>query len=137
MHQQSSAVASRLLDSARAEMNRLENPALFQPNRCQVAIAMMYIDPVKNQGDAYHTIKNSTDKFQAIPFFSKAFAFRGNLYGAEQQVPSLVSMGDKGLFLYQITKGFNLAKPQTDGWKKFNDNEFLFSRQYLPYINEN
>jgi hypothetical protein len=137
IHQQSPAAANRLLDSARVEMNRLENPALFQPNRCQVAIAMMYIDPVKNQADAYHTIKNSTDKYQAIPFFSKAFALKGNLYGAEQQVPSLVSMGDKGLFLYQITNGFNLAQPQTDRWRKFNKDEFLFTRLYLPYINEN
>ena len=137
IHQQSPAVAARLLDSSRAEMNRLENPALFQPNRCQVAMAMMYVDPVRNRTDAYRTIKNSTDKDQAIQFFSQAFAFKGNLYGAEQQVPSLASIADKALFLYQIAKGYNLAKPQTDKWRKFNDDEFLFSRRYLPYINEN
>lgn len=137
MHQQSPAIAIQLLDSAWAEMNRLENPALFQPNRCQVAMAMMYINPEKNKDDAYRVIKNSTDKYQAIHFFSKAYAFKGDLYEAEQQMPVLVSSGDKALFLYQIIAGFNLTKPQMDNWKKFNADEFLFSRRYLPYTNEN
>jgi energy-coupling factor transporter ATP-binding protein EcfA2 len=137
LHQQSQAIAIQLLDSGRCEMNRLENPALFQPNRCQVAMAMMYIDPAKNKNDAYHTIKNSIDKYEAILFFSKAYAFKGNLYEAEQQMPVLISSGDRALFLYQIIKGFNLTKPEMDKWKKFNANEFLLTRRYLPYINEN
>ncbi len=137
LHQQSPSVAVELLDSARSEMNRLENPALFQPNRCEVAMAMMNINPDKNKEDAYRTIKNSTDKYQAIQFFSKAYAFRQNLYGAVQQMPVLVSSGDRALFLYQILAGFSLTKPPTDKWKKFNANQFFFTRKYLYYINEN
>ena len=53
--------ARRLLDSARKEMNRLDNPAVFQPNRHQVAMALMYLDPEKNSDEAYRTIKNSAD----------------------------------------------------------------------------
>src|SRR4030095_12723879 len=37
--------ALRMLDSARIEMNRMDNPAVFQPNRHQVAMALMYLDP--------------------------------------------------------------------------------------------
>ena len=137
LHRQSPAIARRLLDSASSEMNRLENPALFQPNRCQVAMAMMYIDPEKNEDDAYRTIKNSTDKYQAIQFFSKACAFKENLYEAEKQLPLLVSTGDKAIFLFEIIKGFNLTRPQANQWKKFNTNEFLFTKRYLPYTSEN
>lgn len=137
LHKQSPEIALRLLDSSKAEMNRLENPALFQPNRCQVAMAMMYIDLDKNKEDAYRIIKNSTDKYNAIQFFSKAFAIKGNLYGAEQQLPALVSTGDKAEFLDEILTGFNLTKPEKKSWKKFDDDEFLFYRRYLPYITEN
>ena len=137
LHRQSPAAARRLLDSATAEMNRLDNPALFQPNRCQVAMALMYINPEKNGDAAYRTIKNSTDKHQAIEFFSKACAFQGKLYLAEKQLPLLVATGDKAIFLFEIIKGFNLTKPRSDQWKKFNANEFLFTKRYLPYTNEN
>ena len=137
LHQQSPEIALWLLDSSRDEMNRLENPALFQPNRCQVAMAMMYIDPEKNKDEAYRIIKNSTDKYSAILFFSKAFAFKGNLYGAVQQLPALVATGDKAQFLDEILTGFNLTKPGKESWKKFDADEFRFLRRYLPYITEN
>ena len=132
----SPGIAMRLLDSARAEMNRLDNPALFQPNRHQVAMALMYIDPEKNSGEAYRIIKNSPNKFQAIFRFSKAYAFHGNLYKAQQQVPSLVSTGDKAGFYRHIIEGFNLVKPKKIEWMKFKENQQIFNRRFLPYINE-
>jgi hypothetical protein len=129
-------MAMRLVDSARAEMNRLDNPALFQPNRHQVAMALMYIDPEKYSADAYRTIKNSPNKFQAISRFSKAYAFHGNLYKAAQQAPSLISTGDKAGFYRHIIDGFNLTKSEKSEWRKFKENELIFSRRFLPYINE-
>ena len=132
----SPAMAIRLLDSARAEMNRLNNPALFQPNRHQVAMALMYIDPEKYSKEAYRIIKNSPEKFQAIFRFSKAYAFHGNLYEAQHQVPSLVSTGDKAEFYRNIIEGFNLTKSKKTEWTKFKENELIFTRRYLPYINE-
>jgi len=128
--------ALRLLDSAQNEMNRLDNPAVFQPNRHQVAMALMYLDPEKNSAEAYRTIKNSPDKFQAIARFSKAYAIHENLYEAGQQAPGLISSGDKSGFLRNIIDGFNLVKTSNTNWKKFRENEFLFTRRFLPYINE-
>ncbi|MDP9229058.1 MAG: hypothetical protein M3O67_00130, partial [Bacteroidota bacterium] len=136
LKQQSSEVAQRLLDSARTEMNRLDNPAIFQPNRHQVAMALMYMDPEKNSSEAYRTIKNSPDKFQAIFRFSKAYAFHGKLYKAQQQVPSLISTGDKAAFYRNIIEGFNLTKSKKSEWIKFKENELIFTRRFLPYINE-
>ena len=130
--------AKRLLDSARAEMMRLDNPAVFQPNRHQVAMALMYMDPGKNSGDAYRIIKNSPNKFQAIFRFSRAIAFDdGNLYKARQQMQSLISTGDKAAFYRNIIEGYNLARPMKNEWSKFKENELIFTRRFLPYVNEN
>jgi hypothetical protein len=137
LSQEHSELAKRLLDSAQAEMNRLDNPAVFQPNRQQVAIALMYIDPEKNSEEAYRTIKNSFNKFAAIVGFSKAHALYGNLYQAQQQVPPLISSGDKAAFFRNILDGYNLRQANKNEWKKFKANEFIFTRIFLPYVNEN
>ena len=128
--------AQRLLDSARIEMNRLDNPAVFQPNRHQVAMALMYLDPERNSGEAYRTIKNSFNKFQAIFRFSKAYAIHQDLYEAVQQAPGLISAGDKSGFLSNIIEGLNLNEVPKKNWKKFRENETIFSRRFLPYVNE-
>jgi len=137
LDQQFPELARRLLDSARVEMNRLDNLAVFQPNRHQVAMALMYIDPEKNSAEAYSVIKNSFGKFQAIFRFSRAHAFYGNLYQAQQQAPSLISAEDKTAFFSYSIDGFNLKQPEKKEWKKFKDNEMIFTRKFLPYVNEN
>ena len=137
LNQQSPESAQRLLDSARIEMNRLDNPAVLQPNRHQVAMALMYMHPEKNSDEAYRLIKNSNNKFQAIWRFSRAHAFHGNLYKAQQQAPVLISAADKTAFLESTLEGFNLAQTKKKEWKKFKDNEFIFARRFLPYVNEN
>ncbi|HET6721365.1 MAG TPA: hypothetical protein VFH07_01390, partial [Chitinophagaceae bacterium] len=137
LKKQSTKTAQRLLDSARVEMNRLDNPAVLQPNRHQVAMALMYIDPENNSAEAYRTIKNSFNKFEATWRFTRAFAIHGDLYKGRQQAPALISAGDKAGFLTSLVEGFNLEQPKKKEWEKFRANEFLFSRRYLPYINEN
>ena len=136
LQKQSPQVARQLLDSAQVEMHRLENPADFQPNRHNVAIAMMYLDPRGQADEAYRTIKNSPDKFQAIWRFAQAYAQNGNLYDAHQQTPSLISSGDEASFLFSSLKGYNLDKGIPDSWAKFENNEFIFARRFLPYIPE-
>lgn len=137
LNKQAPEIAQRLVDSARIEMKRLSNPAVFQPNRHQVAIALMYMDPEKNLGEAYRTIKNSLNKFAAINWFSKAYAMHGILYKAQQQAPTLISSGDKAGFLASSIEGFNLRQAKKKEWNKFKDNEFIFARRFLPYVNEN
>ena len=137
LSKESPALAQRLLDSARVEMNRLDNPAAFQPNRHQVAKALMYIDPEKNTKEAYRTIKNSFNKFAAISRFSTAYSLQGNLYKARQQAPPLISSGDKAFFLKNIIEGYQWRQPPKKEWTKFKDNEIIFARRFLPYVNEN
>ena len=137
LKKRSPEVALRLLDSARIEMNRLDNPAVFQPNRHQVAIALIYQDSEKNSDDAYRTIKNSSDKFAAIVNFSKAHAFYENMFKAQQQIPALISSADKSFFYKKIIEGFSLANTKKKEWVKFKDNELIFARTFFPYVNEN
>lgn len=137
LKKQSSEIAQRLIDSARMEMKRLDNPAVFQPNRHQVAMALMYMDPDKNSAEAYRTIKNSFNKFAAISWFSKAHAFHGKLYEAKLHAPSLISPGDKAGFLASSIEGFNLRQTKKKEWHNFKNNELIFARRFLPYVNEN
>ena len=129
--------AQRLLDSSIVEMKRLDNPGFFQPNRHQIAIALMYIDPDKNSTEAYKTIKNNGDKFGAITRFSRAYATYGNLYQAQQQTPQLISAADKSFFLRNILEGFYHVNTKKDEWSKFNDNQLIFSRNPPVFLNEN
>jgi hypothetical protein len=137
LNKQSPLLAKRLLDSATIEMNRLDNPAAFQPNRHQVAMALMYMDPEKNSDNAYRTIKNSFAKFAAIGQFSKAYAINDNLYKAQQQAPLLISAADKANFLRSSIDGFNMKNARKKEWEKFKDNDLIFYRIFLPYVNEN
>lgn len=136
LHKQSSLVARRLLDSAQVEMNRLQNISDFQPNRHNVAIALMYSNPTENADAAYRTIKNSFNKFQSIWRFSYAYSLTGNLYEAQHQMPPLISTGDQANFLSFSLKGYNKNKGIPEHWKKFKSNELIFARRFLPYIAE-
>lgn len=137
LNHQSPELAMRMLDSARIEMSRLDNPAAAQPNRHQVAIALMYMNPEKNSVEAYRIIKNSGNKFASLTRFSRAYAFRGSLYKAQQEAPPLISAADKANFLRSSIDGFNLSQTKKKEWKKFKDNELFFFSVFLPYVNEN
>ncbi|HET9433026.1 MAG TPA: hypothetical protein VFO37_04680, partial [Chitinophagaceae bacterium] len=137
LNKQSPELAQRLLDSALIEKSRLDNPAAFQPNRHQVAIALMYLNPDKNSGEAYRTIKNTGNKFASISRFSRAYAVRGDLYKSIQQAPLLISAADEANFLRSSIYGYNLSQNTKKEWQKFQDNTFFFYRLFLPYVNEN
>ncbi|MBA2744882.1 MAG: hypothetical protein H0U44_01530, partial [Flavisolibacter sp.] len=137
LRKQKPEVAQRLLDSAQIEMKRLDNPAVFQPNRHQVAIALMYQDPEKNSKEGYQTIKNSFNKFAAITEFSRAHAMNEDLYKAKQQAPGLISSADKGFFFVSIAQGYAATKSPIKEWKKFQNNGFFFNQNYPIYVNEN
>jgi hypothetical protein len=136
LKEQPAKTAIRLIDSARIEMNRLENPAVFQPNRHQLAMALMYHDPKNNSEEAYRTIKNSNNKFAAMYRFGTAHAFHGNLYSATEQVPALISAGDKAAFLFTTIEGLYVKQVKKKEWINFKKNEFIHYRRFLPYINE-
>jgi hypothetical protein len=59
------------------------------------------------------------------------------MYKAQKEAPQLISAGDNAGFLRSAIEGFNLTNPPKKEWKRFKDNELLFTRRFLPYVNEN
>jgi hypothetical protein len=136
LNKQPLETASRLLDSAMVAMNRLDNPTVFQPNRHNVAIAMMKIDPRQYTEEAYRIIRNSNAKTNAISRFALAEAFHHNLYRAVSHTPELVSSSDRAFILYKITEGRNHHLSPSADWGNFKRNELIPTRTFLPYIIE-
>ena len=129
--------ARRFIDSAMAEMKRIDKPELFQPHKAQIAIALMYLDPVANETEATRLIKNTQVRFDALYLYGQAFAFHDKLYEATRRMPPLFSSGDQTYFLKYTIVGYYLREKVDNKWKGFLDNEFILSRRYLPYVDEN
>jgi hypothetical protein len=129
--------ARRFIDSAMAEMKRIDKPELFQPHKAQAAIALMFLDPAANEAEATRLIKNTQVRFDALYLYGQAYAFHDKLYEATRRMPPLFSSGDQAYFLKYTIVGYYLGKKVDNKWKKFLDNEFILSRRYLPYVDEN
>ena len=128
--------AIQLIDSARTEMLRRDNPSGFQPNRLILASALMYQDPESNREEAYQVIKNSFNKFNAMFFFSESHGFREEFYEGVNLIPDLVSSTDRLGFYYQILHGYNIYGGLNPEWETYYNNQFIFIRRFLPYISE-
>jgi energy-coupling factor transporter ATP-binding protein EcfA2 len=128
--------AVQLIDSARTEMLRLDNPSVFQPNRLILSAALMYQDPENNRDEAYLVIKNSFNKFNAMRNFSKSHGFDGEFYEGISHIPDLVSSTDRLSFYYNILHGYNTNGEIDPEWETYYNNQFVFIRRFLPYIPE-
>ena len=128
--------AVQLIDSARTEMLRLDNPSVFQPNRLILASALMYRDPENNRDEAYQVIKNSGNKFNAMGYFSESHGFNEEFFEGISHIPDLVSSTDKLFFYYYILHGYNINGEIDPEWETYYDNKFAFIRRFLPYIAE-
>ncbi len=130
-------IARRFTDSAMAEMKRIDKPDFFEPHKAQIALALMFMDPLANEKEATGVIKNTQVRFDALYQYGETFAFHDKLYEATKRMPPLFSSGDQAYFLKYTIVGYNFRKEVDAKWKKFLDNEFILSRRYLPYVDEN
>ena len=128
--------ATQLIDSARTEMLRLDNPSVFQPNRLILAAALMYRDPENNRDEAYQVIKNSFNKFNAMFNFAESHGFDEEFYEGVSHIPDLVSSTDRLGFYYAILHGYNIGREIEPEWETYYNNQFVFIRRFLPYIAE-
>jgi energy-coupling factor transporter ATP-binding protein EcfA2 len=136
LKKQSPERALQLLDSARAEMNR-GKAEFFEPNRHQVAIALMLMNPGKNRKEAFRTIKNAFVKFVAMGRFSEAFALHSNLYKAYGMTPSNIAPEDRSIFLASTIRGYNQLKTRKPEWLKFQYNDDYINNSFLIYFDDN
>lgn len=136
LQKENERVAVQLIDSARTEMLRLDNPSVFQPNRLILATALMYQNPGDNREGAYEIIKNSGNKNQAIRFFAKSNGFHQEFYEGLRHLPDLASSSDRLDFYYSIMRGYHMNREIDPEWETFYNNQFIFIRRFLPYIPE-
>jgi hypothetical protein len=126
-----------LMDSARIELTRIKSLSTGQPNRQLIAHALAMQDPWKNGPEAYKTIKNIGNKFDPSLRITRAFAFHGDLFGAQQQIIQNISDGDQARFLWNILYGYSQGKNENKSeWKQYNEIQQIGNR-FIGYVNEN
>jgi energy-coupling factor transporter ATP-binding protein EcfA2 len=130
-------MAQQLIDSAKIELTRIENLSTGQPNRILLAYALSMQDPQKNSPEAYTSIKNIGNKFWPTLRISRAFAFHGDLYHAQQNIPENISDSDQAEFLWNILYGYaDGSGTQKNDWKEFTSNYPWVNTRVIIYINE-
>ncbi len=130
-------LVQQLLDSSRIELTRIENLSTGQPNRILLAYALAMQDPDKNSDEAYTTIKNIGNKFWPRLRICRAYAFHGDLYGANQNIVENVSDADQAEFLWNILYGYSDGQDVKDKrWLEYTDNHFWQNTRFINYINE-
>ncbi len=112
-----------LLDSARAEMLRVENANTLQPNRDRLACALVSVQPTANNiQEAKNLIKNRPLKFVALKFLTRGLAYRQNLFEGIQLIPDNISDDEKLDFLWNGMLGYADGQPMPAGWSRYEDN---------------
>jgi hypothetical protein len=133
-----SEVGKQLLDSAKAELKRVENTSGGQPNRVKMAYALTLQSPDKNSEEAFGLIKNLNQKFFAIQHITRSFSFYGKLYEARLNIPPNISSTDQAAFLTMILFGYNEGtRIAGETWKEYLLNAPTNSYSHIIYIDEN
>jgi len=127
-----------MIDSAYAELNRKENSTNEQPNRGLFAYAITMENPSENLSKAYTLIRNLRSKFEVSQLICRAFAFHGELYDAEMNIPEFNSGADQAQFLWSILYGYYKGKGETKGaWENFIQGYPPRIIMNFRYVNEN
>jgi hypothetical protein len=133
-----SEVGKQLLDSAKAELKRVENTSGGQPNRVKMAYALTLQSPDKNSAEAFGLIKNLNQKFFAIQHITRSFSFYGKLYDARLNIPPNISSTDQAAFLTMILFGYNEGtRIAGEAWKEYLLNAPTNLYSHILYIDEN
>ena len=131
-------VAQSLLDSATAEMNRVENLNSDQPNRFRIAVGLIASEPTDESIEkAKGIIKNQSLKFIILQKMSRALAYREELFKATQLIPGNIAESDQLIFLWNILQGYADQQPLAPEWKEYEDTYTWFDKDdFLPYVDE-
>jgi hypothetical protein len=138
VQQAKAPLVTALLDSAKLEMNRLENLNSEQPNRFRIVVAMLVHSPTEGSiTQANGIIKNQALKLTIQQRMAQQLAYRGELYKATEIIPSNLSDADQLDFLWYILHGHADSKPTTPEWKEYeNIYEVWKTMKWVPYVDE-
>jgi len=138
VQQAKATMVTALLDSAKLEMNRLENLNSEQPNRLRIVVAMLVHSPTEGSiGQANGIIKNQALKLTIQQRMAQQLAYRDDLFKATEVIPSNLSDSDKLDFLWYMFNGYANSKPTGPEWKEYeNIYEFWKTMKWVPYVDE-
>lgn len=130
-------ITSRLLDSARVELDRTGIISTGQPNRILIAYANTLVDPKENLEESFRIIKNLGAKNFATQFIIRALGFNAYLYEAKNQLPENLSDGDYSSFLSEILYGYSEGKGELNKtWTEFQKNYPWYFTRVIFYQDE-
>lgn len=130
-------VIQQLIDSAKAELGRVENLTTGQPHRQVLGYAITMMNPKENTSEAFRLVKNLGAKFITYQRICYSHAFYGELYGAQQNIPPLISDSDQALFLWFVLYGYmDGIGYQPEEWRSFDYYAFIPTTQWIFYIDE-
>jgi energy-coupling factor transporter ATP-binding protein EcfA2 len=113
-----SSLATRFLDSARAEMNRTDATA-NQNYRSHIlyALALQKSEPGIAEGLAL--TKNVGDKVRGHLFVGSALGFQGKLYEASSRLPQETSDNNRAQYFFWVLEGLERSgqETRTQGWE--------------------
>ncbi|MBS1554454.1 MAG: hypothetical protein JSU09_05980 [Bacteroidetes bacterium] len=127
-----------LVDSAFAEMARIESLNSPRPNRGKIAVSLITRDPSDESiQQAKGIIKNLPLKFIWLQRISRAVAYRGKLFAATELIPPNISDSDREEFLRNILLGYRQQSPPSPEWKEYEDTFAWFDKtDFIPYVDE-
>ena len=129
--------ASGLIDSAQAELKRIENRDAFQSSRFLIAFALTLQNDNKIE-EAYSIIKNMDAKWIGINRMCQALGYQGQLFEAVNNIPDNISDADYALFLRFIINGYTQRSTTkvSSTWNDYDANNELFLNYYINYQND-
>lgn len=131
-------MVTALLDSAKSEMNRLENLNSEQPNRFRIVVALLAHSPTERSIEqANGVIKNQALKLTIQQRMAQQLAYSGEIFKATELMPSDLSDSDQLDFLWNILHGHADSMPAEPAWKEYeNMYELWKTMKWVPYVDE-
>jgi energy-coupling factor transporter ATP-binding protein EcfA2 len=128
----------QLLDSAQAEMKRVENSNELQPNRPLIAVGLVASQPSSNSEKiARNIIKNQPLKYESLQRIARALSYNGQLFAASEVIPANISDEDQLSFLWNILQGYTERLKVASDWREYEKNiVFPVRTNHIPYVDE-
>jgi hypothetical protein len=125
------------IDSAYAEIDKMENLTTGQPNRTMLSYALALQNNKQDIERAYKVIKNVPFKFVGFERIARSIAFRQHLFDAHESIPDNISDTDITIFLWNIMYGYSLsAGLEDENWKIYNENYPWWLTRLIIYNND-
>jgi hypothetical protein len=132
-----SEVVTRVMDSARAEMLRVENSGADQQARFQLPFALALRNQPGDLDDIRQISRNVLFKIEIQAATARSLAFHNQLYDAYDNMPEGISAPEKASFLSALLYGYSEGRESPSAWSAYATHYPYWRTIKLFYSNEN